>query len=198
MSPLGGAELDADVDAFDGAELLPEDAEVLLVEVDGEGAGIEDVEGEDMLDEVPASELFLERRLESEGMLDDDAEVLDAEPDGVTIEEILSMVFRETPAFERSEALEYGRPAMIFFAVVEPTPGKVSRSACDAEFKSIFDPGAGFGDDEVEAESDFEDLDGLGVEDALEAADPDAVTIGEIFVMVLWETPAFARSEGLE
>ena len=49
-------------------------------------------------------------------------------PETVTSEAILSTVLAETPARERSETDEYGRPAMIFLAVASPTPGRDSRS----------------------------------------------------------------------
>jgi hypothetical protein len=49
-------------------------------------------------------------------------------PDTVTIEPILEIVDDDTPARERSPTEEYGRPAMIFFAVTAPTPGRASRS----------------------------------------------------------------------
>src|SRR6185312_8927316 len=40
------------------------------------------------------------------------------------------------PARERSDAEEYGRPAIIFLAVAGPTPGRVSRSFSEAELMS--------------------------------------------------------------
>src|ERR1700759_1518378 len=40
----------------------------------------------------------------------------------VTIGVMVAMVFAGTPARERSCTEEYGRPAMIFFAVAAPTP----------------------------------------------------------------------------
>src|SRR5215813_3863866 len=45
-----------------------------------------------------------------------------------TIGVILSMVFLDTPAFERSLTDWYGRPATIFLAVASPTPGSFSSS----------------------------------------------------------------------
>jgi hypothetical protein len=95
------------VDLSVGWEAFGAGPEVLLL---GEtGVGSDEEVGEDMLDEVPASELFFARRLEPEstGMLDEALEEPEVDaPDGVTIEEILSMVRCDTPAFERSEALE--------------------------------------------------------------------------------------------
>src|SRR5262249_48879994 len=51
---------------------------------------------------------------------------------------ILSIVFLETPALERSFTDWYGRPATIFLAVAAPTPGSFSSSAGVAELRSIF------------------------------------------------------------
>src|SRR5262249_59144979 len=59
------------------------------------------------------------------------AVALEAAPT-VTIGVIFSIVFFGTPAFVRSATDANGRPAMIFFAVAGPTPGRASRSACDA------------------------------------------------------------------
>src|SRR5262245_31576166 len=53
---------------------------------------------------------------------------------------ILSMVFAGTPALARSPTDEYGRPAMIFFAVAAPTPGSFSSSACVAALRSTLAP----------------------------------------------------------
>jgi hypothetical protein len=85
---------------------------------------------------------------------------------------------------------------MIFFAVAAPTPGSDSRSLWDAEFKSILDPLAGIVEALVESD-DFEAF--ADLEDgSLDAAEPEAVTIGEILSIVFCETPAFDRSEGFE
>src|SRR6185312_948268 len=46
------------------------------------------------------------------------------------------MVDGGSPARDRSETEEYGRPAMIFFAVAGPTPGSVSKSFSEAELIS--------------------------------------------------------------
>lgn len=54
----------------------------------------------------------------------------------VTSGAIFLMVLAETPAFDNSSIEEYGRPAMIFFAVTGPTPGKLSKSFSLAVFKS--------------------------------------------------------------
>src|SRR5215831_9849163 len=53
---------------------------------------------------------------------------------------ILSIVFLETPALERSFTDWYGRPATIFLAVAAPTPGSFSSSAWVAELRSILAP----------------------------------------------------------
>ena len=60
----------------------------------------------------------------------------------VTIDVIFSIVFFGTPALARSAIDAYGRPAMIFFAVAGPTPGRASRSACDAELRLTAAAGA--------------------------------------------------------
>src|SRR5262245_44238413 len=65
-----------------------------------------------------------------------------APPPTVTMGAILSTVFAGTPAFERSLTEEYGRPAMIFFAVAGPMPGSASRSAWEAVLRSTFAAGA--------------------------------------------------------
>jgi hypothetical protein len=57
----------------------------------------------------------------------------------VTMDEILSMVDCETPAFDRSATDSYGRPAMIFFAVASPTPGRASSSCWVAVLRSTFE-----------------------------------------------------------
>ena len=49
----------------------------------------------------------------------------------------LSMVLAETPARFSSSTELYGRPAMIFLAVADPTPFKASRSFCEALLRSI-------------------------------------------------------------
>src|SRR5437867_7371956 len=51
---------------------------------------------------------------------------------------ILSIVFLGTPTLERSLTNEYGLPAMIFFAVASPTPGRFSSSAWVAALRSTF------------------------------------------------------------
>jgi len=53
---------------------------------------------------------------------------------------IFLIVAAETPAFDKSLAEEYGRPAMIFLAVAAPTPGRSSRSFSLALFRSTFVP----------------------------------------------------------
>jgi hypothetical protein len=54
----------------------------------------------------------------------------------VTIGVIFCIVALFTPALDRSETEEYGRPAIIFFAVAGPTPGKVSSCFSEALFRS--------------------------------------------------------------
>lgn len=56
----------------------------------------------------------------------------------VTKGEIFLIVAAETPAFDRSFAEEYGRPAIIFLAVAAPTPGRLSNSCSLALFRSTF------------------------------------------------------------
>lgn len=51
---------------------------------------------------------------------------------------IFLIVAAETPAFDKSLVEENGRPAIIFFAVAAPTPGKLSRSCSLALFRSTF------------------------------------------------------------
>src|SRR5262245_58786904 len=58
-------------------------------------------------------------------------------PETDTSGEILSIVFLDTPALERSSTAEYGRPAMIFLAVASPTPGSFSSSFWVAVLRSI-------------------------------------------------------------
>lgn len=53
---------------------------------------------------------------------------------------IFLIVAADTPAFDKSLAEEYGRPAMIFLAVAAPTPGRSSRSFSLALFTSTFAP----------------------------------------------------------
>jgi hypothetical protein len=55
----------------------------------------------------------------------------------VTSGAIFLIVTADTPAFDNPSTDEYGRPAMIFFAVAGPTPGKLSKSFSLAVFKSI-------------------------------------------------------------
>src|ERR1700693_1142885 len=62
---------------------------------------------------------------------------------------IFAIVSAETPARDRSDTEEKGLPAMIFFAVAAPTPGRLSRSAWLALLMSIlsaFAASAGAGD----------------------------------------------------
>src|ERR1700693_4113989 len=62
---------------------------------------------------------------------------------------IFAIVSAETPARDRSDTEEKGLPAMIFFAVAAPTPGRLSRSAWLALVMSIlsgFAASAGAGD----------------------------------------------------
>src|SRR5262249_29188829 len=54
----------------------------------------------------------------------------------VTWGRILVIVLFETPAFARSSTEASGRPAIIFFAVAEPTPGSSSSSFALAWFRS--------------------------------------------------------------
>jgi hypothetical protein len=54
----------------------------------------------------------------------------------VTIGVIFCMVALFTPALDRSDTDEYGRPAIIFLAVAGPTPGSVSSCFSDAVFRS--------------------------------------------------------------
>jgi len=98
---------------------------------------------------------------------------------------IFAMADAETPAFDKSSTDEYGRPAMIFFAVAGPTPGKLSNSFSLAVFKSTFwlvtgGPGCDRGTE--------------GLVFSACAAVPLTVTRGEIFVITLPETPAFDKS----
>src|SRR4029077_13794194 len=63
-------------------------------------------------------------------------------PPTVTIELIFSIVFFGTPAFARSATDVYGRPAMIFFAVAGPTPGRATRSDSEAVLRLTTAAGA--------------------------------------------------------
>src|ERR1700730_13065020 len=56
---------------------------------------------------------------------------------------IFWIVFAGQPAFERSATDPYGRPAMIFFAVAGPTPGRSSSSFSVATLRSTLAAGAG-------------------------------------------------------
>jgi hypothetical protein len=56
---------------------------------------------------------------------------------------IFSIVLAGTPAFERSATDPYGRPAMIFFAVAGPTPGRSSSSFSLAALRSTLAADAG-------------------------------------------------------
>lgn len=101
---------------------------------------------------------------------------------------ILLIVAPGTPALDKSLTEEYGRPAMIFFAVASPTPGRLFSCAALALFRST---GA------LLAAAAL----CLGATAALLAAGfaeagapPATVTDGVIFLMVAAETPAFDRS----
>ena len=87
--------------------------------------------------------------LEAAGFAEEAADLLAADFAGaaaggalptVTSGVIFLMVVAETPAFDKSLTEEYGRPAMIFFAVAAPTPGRSSRSLALALFRSTFVP----------------------------------------------------------
>lgn len=54
----------------------------------------------------------------------------------VTIGEIFLIEAAEIPALDKSLTEEYGRPAMIFFAVEAPMPGTASSSDSEAVFRS--------------------------------------------------------------
>src|ERR1700737_2468349 len=56
---------------------------------------------------------------------------------------IFWIVLAGTPAFERSVTDPYGRPAMIFFAVAGPTPGRSSSSFSVATLRSTLAADAG-------------------------------------------------------
>jgi len=115
-----------------------------------------------------------------------------APPAAVTDGVIFLIVAAETPAFDKSSTEEYGRPAMIFFAVASPTPGNASNCAALALFRSTgasLAPGAlGFA-----AAVDLLAADFVGAGDA-----PLTVTEGVIFLIVVAETPAFERSLTVE
>ena len=98
---------------------------------------------------------------------------------------IFAMTPAERPAFDKSLTDEYGRPAMIFFAVAAPTPGKLSKSFSLAVFKSTFWPGAEGLGCEIGAEA-------LGL--AAAAVAPLTVASGAIFAMTPAERPAFDKS----
>jgi hypothetical protein len=110
---------------------------------------------------------------------------------------IFLIVAAETPAFDKSLTEEYGRPAMIFFAVASPTPGKSFSSAALAVFKST---GAPLPPDALDALAFSEPaalLELALLELALAgagAAAPPVVTNGVIFLIVAAETPAFDKS----
>src|SRR3954470_2885507 len=106
------------------------------------------------------------------------------------------MVAPVTPAFVRSAADVYGRPAMIFFAVAGPTPGSASRSFSDAVFKStgpeaVAGAGAGFA---AAAVGRAGAAAGAALADGRADAAAPTVTSGVSFSMVAFGTPAFARS----
>jgi len=62
----------------------------------------------------------------------------EAPPLTVTRGVIFFIVVAEIPAFDKSSTEEYGRPAMIFFAVAGPTPGNSSNSFSLAVLRSTF------------------------------------------------------------
>mgnify|MGYP004704134187 CR=1 FL=1 len=97
------------------------------------------------------------------------------------------MVLEETPAFDKSLTEEYGRSAMIFFAVAEPTFGKLSKSFSLAVFRSTcaFAPAV------------LADLAGAVVADfggSVAAEAPPTVTCVDIFLMMLADRPVFDKS----
>src|SRR5271163_3292772 len=109
-----------------------------------------------------------------------------APPATVTDGVIFLIVAAETPAFDKSLTEEYGRPAMIFFAVASLTPGNASNCAALALFRSTgasLAPGA----------LGFARVVDLLAADFVGAAPP-TVTDGVIFLIVAAETPAFERS----
>src|SRR5277367_2868524 len=65
-----------------------------------------------------------------------------APPATVTDGVIFLIVAAETPAFDKSLTEEYGRPAMIFFAVASPTPGRLFSCSALALFRSTGEPPA--------------------------------------------------------
>ena len=128
-------------------------------------------------------------------------------PDTVTRGEIFWIVEAETPAFERSATDEYGRPAMIFFAVAAPTPGRSSSSFWVAPFKSTRPPAADVPDAaELDPLEDAAELPAAGTGEELPAdagafpagaalAEPrPALTRPEIFSIDEADTPARERS----
>src|SRR5215471_11558628 len=128
-------------------------------------------------------------------------------PETVTMPPILSIVDLFTPARDRSDTDEYGRPAMIFFAVAGPTPGRSSSSFCEAVFRSTFAPIAAagaafsvFSAFSVFAGADFEAVEAVEADEDIEDVEadeppPETVTCFSIFEMVFAGTPAFSRSE---
>lgn len=120
-----------------------------------------------------------------------------AELPTVTIGLIFPIVDADTPAFDKSFTEEYGRPAIIFFAVASPTPGKSFSSAALALFRSTDPPGAldavALGAAGFVAVVDllFAALTGIEAEDPKE-------TSGAIFFIVAAETPAFDKSSAEE
>jgi len=109
-------------------------------------------------------------------------------PATVTDGVIFLIVAAETPAFDKSLTEEYGRPAMIFFAVASPTPGNASNCAALALFRST---GASLAPDALGFATA---VDLLAVDFAEAGAAPPTVTEGVIFLIVAAETPAFERS----
>src|SRR5271163_467685 len=109
-------------------------------------------------------------------------------PATVTDGVIFLIVAAETPAFDKSLTEEYGRPAMIFFAVASPTPGNASNCAALALFRST---GASLA---AAALGFAAAVDLLAADFAGAGAAPPTVTDGVIFLIVAAETPAFERS----
>ena len=82
---------------------------------------------------------------------------------------------------------------MIFFAVASPTPGRDSRSFCEAVFRSTGPFDAIEADFEASFDISFDAAAAAGGGGA--AGRPScATTIGEIFSIVDFETPACERS----
>src|SRR5271154_513827 len=90
---------------------------------------------------------------------------------------ILPIVAAETPAFDRSLTEEYGRPAMIFFAVASPTPGRLFSCAALALFRSTWAPPA------AAALGFAAAVDLLAADFAGAGAAPPTVTEGVIFLI---------------